>query len=216
MDETEATARLAKYRRDELTKRQRLEDEERYGPLADRRRGRVQVTEQIMYGMGLLPLPRMTRVVGLQGTENPLIWELVVESPDIPPPAEDGTLPLLDLDAKLHSLSRDRAVPCMSVVQYVATAAWKDRPETRAATTLFGCHGALEKQRSRLLEEADRVGPDGAFSPSLKALREVEKRLIDAHVEVKSWFDVVAAIDEAQAREMLATMLQSFWGEWKR
>ena len=198
-----------------LKERHRVEDEKRYGPPADRRRGRVQITEQLMYGMSLLPLPRMTRVVGLQGTENPLVWELVVESPDIPAPAEDGTLPLLDLDAKLHSMSLDRAVPCMSIVQYVATAAWNSRPETRAATSMFDCYGAQEKMRTRLLEEADRVEPEGEFSPALNAMREVGLWLSDKPNAAASWQEAVAALDEAQARKLLATMLQSFWGEWK-
>jgi hypothetical protein len=200
-----------------LKERHQVEDEKRYGPPADRRRGRVQVTEQIMYGMGLLPLPRMTRVVGLQGTENPLIWELVVESPDIPSPAEDGTLPLLDLDAKLHSISLDSAVPCMSVVQYVVTAAWNGRPETRAATPMFDCYGAQEKQRARLLEEADRAADGtaiGEFSPALEAVRRIGWVNCPPS-DVKSWPEAVATLDEAQARELLATMLRSFWGEWK-
>jgi hypothetical protein len=218
MDETEEAARLAKYRRDELTKRQRLEDEERYGPLADRRRGLMQVTTALLMDhLGRFPLPRMSRVVGMRGDLGSDVYELVVESPDIPPPAEDGTLPYLDLDAKLHSISLDRTVPCMSIVQYVATAEWKDQPETRAATSMFDALGSQEKHRARLLEEADRAADGtaiGEFSPALEAVRKVGWVNCQPS-DVKSWPEAVATLDEAQARELLATMLRSFWGEWK-
>jgi hypothetical protein len=199
-----------------MKERHQVEDEKRYGPPADRRRGLMQVTTALLMDhLSRFPLPRMSRVVGMRGDLGSDVYELVVESPDIPAPAEDGSLPYLDLDAKLHSISLDRTVPCMAVVQYVATAAWNGRPETRAATSMFDCYGAQEKTRSRLLEEADRVEPEGEFSPALNAMREVGLWLSDKPNAAASWQEAVAALDEVQARKLLATMLQSFWGEWK-
>jgi hypothetical protein len=205
------------------SERQRIQDEERYGLVADRRRGRIRVM-RTLFEQGLTALPRMTRIIGFQAPSSipcdmhdAPYFEVIVESPDIPPPAEDGTLPLLDLDINLHSMPRDLASPCLSVVEYVVSAQWGDCPETRAATPLFGRTMAyLPASQAKLFKAIDRSSdPDGDFSAAYVAMRKA--KIVDLGVnenwkDCKSWMDVIAALPEETIRELLAVHLDAFWG----
>lgn len=200
-----------------MKEQQRIRDEERYGPPAERRRGRIQVTKALFLH-GRLPLPRMTRVVDMRLNESDtLVFDLIVESPDIPPPAEDGTLPLLKFDVSWRPVSKDRAVPHLSIVEYIAVAEWKGMPDTKAATPMFGgiAFGDLSPSRA-LLRTALDEGQSDRHSPALEAMREVgwtsRAQLTGKMYGCNSWAERVATLDEVQARKMLATMLASFWG----
>jgi hypothetical protein len=202
-----------------LAERRRVEDEQNYGKPSERRRARVQMTPQLTYGLlSAFALPRMTRVVGIKPMPNEsdmLFFELIVESPDVPEPAEDGTLPLVDMTASLHSMSKDRATAQLSMVEYVAVAAWKDKPETRAATPMFGkIMSSHSPTQAKLLKAALDEGPFEEHSPAYALLRDAKWIAPEGAPEkFSTWEEFVAGKDEAFVRKALVTMLTSFWGK---
>lgn len=200
---------------DQWTVRRLKQETDAYGAPDTRRRGRILVTRALFMDSvvnGRFPLPRMTRIVDFYASETgddgkPLYFTLVVESPDIPPPSEDGTLPLLDLDARMHALSKDRAAPLLNIVEYVATVRWRDSPETVAVTSMLGWDlTRTATGRVAMLAEALNAGP----LENSKAYDIANRLNVDKPFD--SWTGFAAQLPDADVRELAATMMEAFWG----
>lgn len=192
----------------------RLDDEALYGKPEDRRRGYVEVTDAFLFGaiQNGMTLPRMTRVAGVERRTD-YSFNVLVESPDIPPPAEDGALPTLSLHSEMHSLPKDRMVSCLSpIVQYATTAEWEGRPETKAANFCFQAVDVRGEQRARLLKELGRE--DASSESVVLALAQEFWGLSSRKAEddMRTTHDMLDDLTDEQKRRMLHALFDAFWG----
>lgn len=177
-------------------------------------RGRVRLSGNMLKSSIGFPLPQHTKIVDIvsfRSTGKFSFFDLIVESPDIDPPAADGSLPAVNPVCLIHSVPKDRMVPHLGMVEYIAVSSWEGKPGTRKAVHWPPTKSLSSERAEALLNTAL---DDGALhSPAFEAMRELElaKPLVDIS-EFGSWADVVATLNEDQVRKLCAVMLQSFWG----
>lgn len=196
-----------------ISERIRIQDEDQYGKPSDRNRGRVQVTPQLFYGFVHLPLPRMTRIVGVE--PNKSYFDIIVESPDIEPSTETGTLPVLSMTTTLNSMPKEVAAPNLAMVEYAAISAWEGKPDTRAATMMFGhMTGGSSRSQEKLLAsiERDNAGKQGN---AVGILNEINAYLTANPPDMTSWETAVTSLPSDLAYRALGVMMDSFWG-WSK
>jgi hypothetical protein len=159
----------------------------------------------------------MSRVVKVRGKHG--FATLVVESPDISPPGEDGTLPTVNIESELRYLPKERFVPLLPMINYMAVAGWEGKPETRVATLWTegsGISDALLAETACYKEEpSDRVhvyaalrelGWAGMMSTTRGTFTTWER------ASFTTWEQAVGSLDEQGAKNLLATMLKAYWG----
>ena len=174
--------------------------------------GTMQVTGSILPAV-IGCLPSDTNVIGVEPLGDN-IYEVVLSSPDIPPPDADGTFPVVSLTSQMHFSSKDVLVQFQSIVQYVVSVSWTHLPEK--VTYSWGRWPIPDKQVVALKQVLDESGEDGAaadITPILQYVNIVAReRKVDITKET-SWTPFIESITSVERDTLLLKFMNAWFGK---